>query len=301
MKAQTSTRSRRKRSDGRAALIFLLPLLAMYLVYFVYSTIFLGRTSFTRTSITFFDSSYVGWQNYTQLLTDSVFIRSILNNLAFATISVAAALTVGFFIAVALATGVRGKRLFSVIFLLPVLMPLSLLATLFGSMLQQRYGVLNNVLNSVGLGFLARPWLTDPGLAFGVVAVIFCFLIGLPILYYTAHLAALPTDSLEAALIDGAGPFRIMRSVIYPMLASTHVTVILSLFLGSFRALEVVLFSTQGGPGERTEIVGSYLYGWATSAGPTIGYVSAASVIVLVVAALIALVQMILTRPRKER
>lgn len=283
------------------ALIFLLPLIVMYVIYFVYSAGFLARTSFTEVSITFFNSVDVGWENYRLLLSDPVFLRSIVNNLIFAGISVLVALTIGFFIAVALSTGVRAKRLFYVIFLLPVLMPLSLLATLFNSMLQQRYGVLNTSLEALGLGSLAQPWLTDPGLAFASVSVIFCFLIGLPILYYTADLAALPTESLEAALLDGAGPFRIMGSVIYPMMKSTHLTVILSLLLGSFRALEVVLFSTQGGPGSSTEVVGSYLYGWATSAGSTLGYVSAASIIVLLIALAISLVQMILTRPRKEQ
>lgn len=301
MTAAKRHRPVRRRSDWKVALIFLVPLIVMYAIYFVYSTGFLARTSFTKVSITFFNAVDVGWENYRLLLGDPVFLRSILNNLVFAGISIVAALTIGFFIAVALSTGVRAKRVFYVLFLLPVLMPLSLLATLFNSMLQQRYGVLNTTLEALGLGALAQPWLTDPGLAFGVVSVIFCFLIGLPILYYTADLAALPTESLEAALLDGAGPFRIMRSVIYPMMTSTHLTVILSLLLGSFRALEVVLFSTQGGPGDTTEIVGSYLYGWSTSAGPTVGFVAAASIVVLIIALVISLVQMVITRPRKGR
>lgn len=293
-------RRTKKRSDWKVALLFLLPLLVMYAVYYVYSIIFLGGTSFTKVSITFFNSVDVGWRNYEQLITDPVFIRAIVNNLLFATISVVVALTVAFFIATALATGVRAKRLFYLLFLLPALMPLSLVATIFGSMLTERTGVLNETLRAVGLGALAQPWLTQPGLAFGVVAVIFCYLIGLPVMYYTSDLAALPTDSLEAALLDGAGTFRIMGSIIYPMMKGTHITVILSLLLGSFRALEVVLFSTKGGPGQTTEIVGTYLYGFATSAGPTIGFVSAASVVVLLIALVISITQMILTRPRKD-
>src|SRR5690606_32923799 len=158
-------------------------------------------------------------------------------------ISIAAALTIGFFIAVALATGVRAKRFFYAIFLLPALKPVSLVATIFGSMLEQRYGVLNETLRAVGLDTLAQPWLTEPGLAYGVVAVLFCYLIGLPIMYYTADLSGVNTSAIEAALIDGAGAFRIMRSVIFPMMSTTHLTIILALLLGSFRALEVVLFS----------------------------------------------------------
>lgn len=295
------TGAKRRRSDLGVALIFLAPLLVMYAVYFGYSIVFLVRTSFTKVSITFFDSVDVGWRNYQQLVTDPAFLRAIVNNVVYAGISIAAALTIGFFIAVALATGVRAKRLFYLIFLLPALMPVSLVATLFGSMLEQRFGVVNTTLRGVGLDGLAQPWLTEPGLAFGVVAVIFCYLIGLPIMYYTADLSALPVDALEAALIDGAGTFRIMRSVIYPMMRSTHITIVLALLLGSFRALEVVLFSTQGGPGHTTEIVGSFLYRFETSSGPTIGYVSAASTIVLIIALVVSVVQLVVARPRKGR
>jgi raffinose/stachyose/melibiose transport system permease protein len=290
----------RRRSNGRVAFLFLLPLIVMYAIYYVYSIGFLSVTSFTRVSVTFFNSVNVGWQNYQQLVTDPVFLRALINNLAFGAISILAALTIAFFIATALATGVRAKRLFYLIFLLPALMPLSLISTIFGSMLTERDGVFNDTLRAIGLGGLAQPWLTQPNLAFGVVAVLFCYLIGLPIMYYTADLSALPVDSLEAALIDGAGTFRILRSIIYPMMRNTHITIILSLLLGSFRALEVVLFSTQGGPGQSTEVVGSYIYGFATSAGPTIGFVSAISMVVLVIALIISLVQLLVSRPRKS-
>lgn len=300
MSMNTTRRKRPRKSDLGVALIFLIPLLVMYAIYFMYSIVFLVQTSFTKVSITFFDSIDVGWRNYQQLLVDPAFLQAVGNNLIYASISIIAALTIGFFISVALATGVRVKRLFYLIFLLPALMPVSLVATLFGSMLEQRFGVVNESLRAIGLGGLAQPWLTEPGLAFGVVAVIFCYLIGLPIMYYTADLSALPIDALEAALIDGAGTFRIMRSVIYPMMRSTHITIILALLLGSFRALEVVLFSTQGGPGYTTEIVGSFLYNFETSSGPTIGYVSAASVIVLLIALVVSLVQMIVNARRKE-
>jgi ABC-type sugar transport system permease subunit len=287
---------RKKRSDAWTAVIFLSPLLAIYAVYFLYSIIFLGQTSLQRVGISLLRPVQVGFENFQLLLTDSVFWQSILNNLVFATISIAAAVTIAFFIAVALSTGVRGRKLFYLVFLLPALMPVSLVATIFGSMLQERFGVLNETLRAVGLGDLAQSWLTTPGLAYASVAVIFCYLIGLPVMYYTADLSALPTSSLEAALIDGAGTWRIMREIIYPMMRGTHITVILALLLGSFRALEVVLFSTQGGPGSTTEIVGTYLYGYVNSTGKTVGFASAASIVVLLIALVISLIQMYFTR-----
>jgi ABC-type sugar transport system permease subunit len=151
-------------------------------------------------------------------------------------------------------------------------------------------------LRAVGLGGLTQHWLTDPHWAVASIVGLFAYLIGLPILYYTADLATIPTDALEAALIDGAGPFRILRSILHPMLRGTHITIILALLLGSFRAFEVVLLTTGGGPGYSTQIAGTYIYGFVTSAGSTIGYASAASVIVLIVALLVSAVQALFTR-----
>ena len=294
------TTKKKRRSDWLAALLFLSPLLAIYAVYYLYSIVFLGQTSVQKIGISLLRPVQVGADNFLLLFSDPVFGRAILNNLVFAGISVTVALTIGFFIAVALSTGVRARKLFYLVFLLPALMPLSLVATIFGSMLQERFGVLNETLRAVGLGGLTQSWLTTPGLAYAAVALIFCYLIGLPIMYYTADLSALPTSSLEAALLDGAGTFRIMREIIYPMMKSTHITVILALLLGSFRALEQVLFSTDGGPGSTTEIVGTYLYSYTNSGGKTIGFAAAASTIVLLIALVISLIQMYFTRTRKE-
>ncbi|MCA0293809.1 MAG: sugar ABC transporter permease [Actinobacteria bacterium] len=292
----TTPRRRRSRSDAKTAVLFLIPLLVVYAVYYVYSIVFLAQTSTERVGIALLRPIQVGFTNFINLFQDDVFLRSILNNLVFAAASIGASLTVAFFISVALSAGVKMRKLFYLLFLLPALTPLALVATIFGSMLQEQYGAVNETLRAVGLGGLAQAWLTSPVWAYTAVILIFCYLIGLPIMYYTADLAALPTSALEAALIDGAGTFRIMGSIVYPMMRSTHITVILSLLLGSFRALEQVLFSTHGGPGTTTQIVGTYLYGYVNSGGKTIGYAAAASIVVLLIALAISIVQMVITR-----
>lgn len=298
---RAARKQRRGRSDLRTAALFLSPLVVVYAVYFIYSIVFLAQTSTQRVGISLLRPVAVGFENFVLLFSDPVFGQSILNNLVFAAISIIAALTIAFFIAVSLSTGVRGRKIFYLVFLLPALMPVSLVATIFGAMLQERFGMLNETLRFLGLGELSQSWLTTPGLAYASVAVIFVYLIGLPVMYYTADLSALPTSALEAALLDGAGTFRIMRSIIFPMMKTTHITVILALLLGSFRALEQVLFSTDGGPGSTTEIVGTYLYGYTNSGGKTIGFASAASVVVLLIALVISLVQMYATRTRKDQ
>ncbi|MEO3853827.1 sugar ABC transporter permease [Acrocarpospora sp. B8E8] len=289
------------KGEGRIALLFLVPLFVMYAIYFGYSFWFLIRTSFTKVSISFANAVEVGWKNYRLLLEDETFLHAIRNNLLFAVASIAVALTLGFVIAVLLAAGIGGRKIYYAIFLVPALTPIALVATVFGRMLQYQDGALNQALRAMGLDGLAAHWLTEPGWAFAAVVGLFAYLIGLPIMYYTADLSALRTDVLEAAVLEGAGPLHIMRTIIHPMMRSTHITVILALLLGSFRAFEVVLLSTGGGPDDTTEIVGTYTYRFVTSAGSTIGYASAASVLVLIVALLVSATQALLTRPRRTR
>jgi ABC-type sugar transport system permease subunit len=129
------SRSNRHGGQGVLALLFLAPLFAFYGVYYVYAFVFLGQTSRTRVGLSFIDAVDVGWQNYQLVVTDNLFQRAVFNNLLFAGVSILAALTLGFFVAMLLATGVRAHGALYLVFLLPSLIPLSLFATVFGRML----------------------------------------------------------------------------------------------------------------------------------------------------------------------
>jgi ABC-type sugar transport system permease subunit len=280
---------------GWTALAFLIPLLAFYGVYYVYSFIFLGQTSQQRVSLSFIHQIYVGFQNYALILTDPLFQRAVVNNLIFAAVSIAASLTLGFIIAMMLATGVRLNRGMYVIFLLPSLIPLSLFASVFGRMLETNYGAFNVGLRSIGLGALQQDWLGNDGTAYAAVFVLLVYLIGLPIMYYRSDVSNVNVSVLEAALLDGASTFQTFRLVLFPLLRTTHITVILSVLLGSFRAFDLIYFSTGGSPSGRTGITGTYIYQSALGQN-SVGYAAAASVLVLVIALAVSLIQILITR-----
>jgi ABC-type sugar transport system permease subunit len=195
---------------------------------------------------------------------------------------------------------VRFRRFFHIVFLLPSLIPLALFATVFGQMLQTRDGAINSTLRSAGLGGLAQDWLGNEPSAYAALFILLTYLIGLPIMYYTADLSTANTSVLEAAMIDGASTPQMYRLILFPMLRGTHKTVILWVLLGSFRAFEVVYFSTQTEPGGRTNITGTYIYNqmFPSAGGGQIGYAAAASLVVLVVAVVISAVNVVVTRRR---
>lgn len=290
----------RKRGQGKIALLFLVPLLLFYGTYFGYGFLFLFGVSRQQVSLSFIDAIDVGWTNYRLTLTDPLFQHALINNFAFAGFSILAALSVGFFIAMLLAVGVRLKRSLYVVFLLPSLLPLALFATVFGKMLGTQYGAFNQALSAIGLGSLRQDWLGHAPTAYAAVCVLLVYLVGLPIMYYHADVEAIDLSIIESAVMDGAGPWRIFRTMLFPLLRSTHRTVILAVLLSSFRAFDVVWFSTGGGPSGATAITGTYLYGKTVASGPVVGYSAAVAVITLLVALAISAAQIVIQR-RSDR
>lgn len=280
-----------RRAGWRDMLFFFGPLVVVYAVFYVFSSGFLLFASVQKLSIALTNGRFVGLKNFELLLSDPRFLNAFLNNMIFAVASIAAGLTIGFYIAVSLSTGVRGRAFFYAVFLLPALMPMALVASVFRTMLELRFGAINVFLTDVGLSALTQNWLIDPTLAYGVVIILFVYVIGLPVLYYTANLSTINTSLLESAVLDGAGTWRLMTGMLFPLMKGTHRTIIISTLLTSFRAFDIVFFSTGGGPAGKTEITGTYVYNFSTS-GTNVGYGSAAAMIVLVLTLAISAIQL---------
>lgn len=290
-----------KMREHIAGYLFVAPLLALFAFFLVYGFYFIVQNSFFNQTLSFVDAEYVGWNNYLMVIEDTRFLRSIFNNLVFAAAAILISLFVGFMVSIVLSMGMKGSKFLGALFFIPSFMPLALIAMVFSIMLEYRFGTLNQLFHSVGLDFLAQRWLSDPELAYMSVISISVFLIGLPMMYYNADMTTIDSSILEAAVIDGAGLGKMMWSVLFPLLGNAHKTIILSTLLGSFREFERVFLLTQGGPAGMTENTSVYIYSFARSAGANIGFVCAASVIVLIIALGISFIQLLVYRTKEER
>lgn len=293
VKAKGKLRTGRK--NNKAGYLFLLPLIIIFIGLLGYSFYFLIGNSFRYITITFKHARFTGLTNYKTILNDFKFWHSILNTFFLSAANIFCGLTLGFIVAVILNFKLKGKRFFHALFFIPSMLPIALMATVFGSMLEYKNGIVNNILRTVGLGGLAQRWLADPKLAMWAVCSVSIFLIGIPVMYYTADLTTISSSVLEAATIDGAGMRQQLMLVIFPVLKNTHRTIILSMLLGGFREMERVFLMTDGGPGGSTEIVGTYIYRATRSAGSNIGLVCAAAVLILIIAFIISFIQLSLT------
>jgi len=278
--------------------LFVAPLLVLFAVFLLYGFYFIVHASFFNETLSFRDAKYVSWDNYRMAIEDSRFLHSIVNNLAFAAAAIVISVSVGCVISVVLSIGIKGSKFLGALFFIPSFMPLALIAMVFSIMLEYRFGTLNGLFHGIGLDFLAQRWLSDPKLAYMSVISISVFLIGLPMMYYNADMTTIDSSILESAVIDGAGLGRMMWNILFPLLKNAHKTIILSTLLGSFREFERVFLLTQGGPAGTTENTSVYIYSFARSAGANIGFVCATSVIVLLIALSISVVQLLAFRTK---
>lgn len=280
--------------------IFLTPLLLIIGVFLLFSIYFIIKNSFYKLDLSFFDPAFVGWKNYRMLFADKLFYSSILNNFIFSSVVVISGITIGFLFAVLLSLNIRFSKVIFAIIFIPAILPRALVATVFRQMFEHHTGSLNAILSFIGLNTENLMWLTSPPLAYMSVISVFIYMIGIPMLYYNADLASIDPGILESARIDGAGLFPLMFRIIYPLVASSHKTIIISSLLASFRMFEVVFLLTQGGPGFTTEITGTYIYRF-TRQGSQIGFVSAASTTVLLIALILAILQTVVLYRQNTR
>ncbi len=289
-----------QKKNNRAGYFFILPLLIIFSIFLGYSFYFLLKNSFNNVTISFKSPEFVGFKNYTNVLTDSLFYKSLFNTFLLSASNIFFGLTIGYLVAVFLKLKVIAKKFFHAIFFVPSMLPIAIMAAVFNSMFQYKDGIINQILRSMNLDFMAQRWIADPQYAILSVMSVSIFLIGIPIMYYTADLSTINSSLLEAATIDGAKLRHILTLILYPMLKNTHKTIVLSMLLGGFREMDRVFLMTGGGPGGATEIIGTYIYRATRAPGSNLGKVCATSVIILFISFSIGFIQMKLTSSNKK-
>jgi ABC-type sugar transport system permease subunit len=170
---------------------------------------------------------------------------------------------VALLLAVLLFEALRGWRFHRATVFLPYVLPIPVVAVVFGQILQLN-GMLNQGLRGVGLGGIAFDWLGDPGWAlWSMSGVIVWKELGLGVILFLARLLSLPAETFEAARIDGARFFRLHRYVTVPQLGGViaFYVVIEAITMVSWVFNYVYVISNgTGGPGEATQVSELYIY-----------------------------------------
>lgn len=225
--------------------------------------------------------TFVGLDNYKDLLADTAFWQSAYHSLLLALFS-GISLIGYLLIALVLSGKIKGANLLRKIYLIPMLLSSVAIAQLWMKIYHPTNGVLNTVLMSVGI---QNPpaWLAEPSIVlFALFIPIVWQYAGFYILIYYAGLKNIPESLIEAARIDGASPLQIALRIKLPLVSEViKVTVVLS-FVGSLKYFDLIYVMTDGGPNGASEVMASYMYHQAFR-GFDFGYGSAVAFFLLLI------------------
>lgn len=278
----------RARREAAAAWIMLTPSLIGVGVFLVVPLIFIVFLSFTHWNL-ISDPTWIGWGNYERLAGSSKFWNSLAVTGMFTALAIPLSIFCGLLIALGLNRKLPGSGIIQLIYVLPwVCAPLTL-GVVWSWMLSPREGLINAVL---GTHF---RFISDPSMALTTVAFVYVWQnVGYISLFFLAGLQNIPSSVLEAAKIDGAGPIRMVWSMILPLLRPTMFFVLVTQMIASFQVFDLVYGLTGGSPGYprgTTDVIAANIYQNANATPPNMGPAAAAAVILLIFIVGITLIQ----------
>ena len=274
--------------DARWAYLFILPAYIPFLIFIVYPLLNGIRLSFYDATLK--GQTFAGLDNYRRLLEDEAFLRGLQNTIFFVLGVVPAALFLALFIAVMVfPLRKQVQSFFRLAFYLPVVASGVILSMVWLWIYSPTFGLFNYILTSIGLPRVM--WLGDSKTALPSLAlVVLTWILGQPVILFLAALGNIPTELLEAALIDGANAWQQFWKVTFPLLLPTTLFVLVTQTIGVFQVFVVVLLMTRGGPAYSTMTIVYDI--WQTAFDfYHFGYASAMGVVLLVIVGTIAVIQ----------
>ena len=259
-------------------LFLALPGVLLLFTFYVAPVVAVFFASFTRWPI-IGDPRWVGLQNYRLLMTDEIFLKSLLNTLYYAALIVPSLTIFSFIMALILRSITKGREFFKAIFVFPMVVTLVSTATIWKGMFLP-FGPINAILEFFGLPpiqFLSTEHVKNT-LSF----VLIWRDVGYFAIFYLAGLEQIPEEIIDASRVDGANAFQRFTKIIWPTMRPIVLLVSVLATIGSFMIFTLVYVTTRGGPAYASEALLNYIYdvGWKEF---RMGYAAAAAVIYFVI------------------
>jgi raffinose/stachyose/melibiose transport system permease protein len=284
-----------------SVLIFLIPPLLLYV-----AAVMVPIVQSLVLSLFFWDGIgtpvFVGFANYVEMLTgDPIFWRAFGNTLVYLAVCLFFQLGVALFVANLLSYAGRGKEVAKTLYLLPAIISTVAIAFLFQRIYSfEPPGLINQLLESVGLGFLARPWLSEVDTVLVAVSAPEGWrFTGLYMLILYAAILAVPKELEEAARLDGASTWRVFASIRFPFIRPVWVTTMIMAATYSLRGFDIPYLLTNGGPGQSSELLTTYMFKTAFRS-TDFGYASTISVFIVIECVVAVGLIFLLLRRRSE-
>lgn len=227
--------------------------------------------------------NFVGFKNYLRLFTDKNFINALVVNLKYIFIVMAGQVGLGLCLALFFRFWLsKFKNVVRTLVFFPVVLPTVAVGQLFVKIyeIQPNYGLLNSVLDNIGLHHLVQPWIGQSSTALGALSAMDIWVaMGFYSVIFYGALLDIPGEIIEAAKIDGCNAINLFKTILAPLLRPIIITSLIFSFTGTVKMFESALALTKGGPGAATRSLSMYMYNVSFSYGK-VGYGSVIAVFI---------------------
>lgn len=287
------------KSDKAALLAFMMPALVLIILFFVIPVIYVAVVSLLKwngISAPVFNEV----KNFALLFQDKAFIRSTINNIIWAAVAAGIQVPLAMLMAIILSRKPHGWKFFRTVYFLPQVISGIALATLWRAIYNADTGLLNGLLESMGLGHLATDWLGGLATAFPAVLIYWVFYIGYYMVIMMADISTIDQTYYEAATVDGATDVQQAIHITIPLIkqSSLLTCVTLAAVMG-LRQFEQVYMLTNGQPANTTSTIVLYLYKKLQDSN--YGMASASAMVLIVIGALFIICLRLLFKERNKK
>ena len=267
----------------------MLPILSAFITVFVVPFIMGIYLSFCKFS-TVDNATFVGIENYLQILKDQNFLNALWFTVRFTIVSVVTVNVLAFTLALALTRGLKGSNFFRTVFFMPNLIGGIVLGYIWNLIINGILGVFGvDITYNAAYGF----W--------GLVAVMNWQLIGYMMVVYIAGIQSIPTSLTEASQIDGASPLQTLGKITIPMIMPSVTICTFLTLANSFKMFDQNLALTNGAPAKATTMLALDIYNTFYNTVGQQGVGQAKAVVFAVIVAIIAFLQLKITGSREEQ
>ncbi|MCF7905340.1 MAG: sugar ABC transporter permease, partial [Candidatus Marinimicrobia bacterium] len=235
------------------------------------------------------ERTFVGVSNYVQMFQEEDFWRVLKNTFIFTVGAVPLNMALSLFVAQGLNRKLAGKKFLRTLFFTPVIISPVAAALIWRWIYDPNQGLLNHALGFFGVDPI--NWLRDPNWAMTALIIMGVWkTFGINMVLYSAALQGIPKSYLEAAVIDGAGPWTRFWRITFPLLSPTTFFIMVMSLISSFQVFDLVYILTSGGPLGATKVLVFYIYENAFKYF-NMGYASAAAYILFGILTVLTLLQ----------
>lgn len=240
--------------------IFLLPTVILFLLIYAVPLVMVFGTSLFDYRLTGSKMTFIGFSNYIRLFHDPDFFQALKNTIIWIIIQCTVHIFLGVTLALILYKKPRGWKFVRTAYMIPNIISNAAMGMIFLNIFNPQYGVVNSILNSIGLEKLTHNWLMDYSTAFPSVTMVWLLFAGYTTTLVLAQALSLDESVIEAARVDGATPFQTDLYVVLPLLRKIIGTTMVMAATYMLQMFDLIYITTNGGPGHATTNLPLLLY-----------------------------------------